>query len=136
MPYLTRCRWLMILFTLSWALPACATPTPEPATNNAHTAHTSTTDSTSAPTIDLPPANQQTPPLALPLNPAAGPAIGTTYQAFLSPQQEPGEEKDTPSHIPAEFRSTGTPVLREDRPARGHGQIRFSLHRQLSFVNS
>ena len=34
------------------------------------------------------------------LNPALGSEIGFVYQAFLSPQQEGGEEEETPSFIP------------------------------------
>ena len=41
------------------------------------------------------------------LNPKGGSEIGTVVEAFLSPHQEPGEEKDTPSLATSEFRSTG-----------------------------
>lgn len=74
-------------------------------------------------------------PTSGPLNPAAGRDIGKTYEAFLSPHQEPGEEKDTPSFTPDEFRSTAPSLLRQDRTSRGHGQVRFTRDFSRAFVD-
>jgi len=47
-------------------------------------------------------------------------------EAYLSPHQEPGEEKDTPKAIPKQFRSTAPSLLRAERKGMGHGRIRFT----------
>lgn len=60
------------------------------------------------------------------LDPSQGQAIGYVYEAFLSPHQEPGEEKDTPALVPNEFRATGPSLLRSERLSRGHGVLRFT----------
>ncbi|MBX3060274.1 MAG: CHRD domain-containing protein [Anaerolineae bacterium] len=60
------------------------------------------------------------------LNPAQGQEIGSVFQAFLSPHQEPGEEKDTPALIPQQFRSTEPSLLRSERLSHGHGMLRFT----------
>ncbi len=62
----------------------------------------------------------------IPLNPAAGAEVGNVYEAFLSPQQEGGEEEDTPALIPPEFRSTTPSVPRNQRTSRGHAVIEFT----------
>jgi hypothetical protein len=63
---------------------------------------------------------------SIPLRPAAGEGIGAVYQAFLSPQQEGGEESETPITIPPVFRSTAPSVPRNQRPSRGHALIEFA----------
>lgn len=65
-------------------------------------------------------------PVAVALDPQRGTQIGTTFEAFLSPHQEPGEEQDTPEQVPEMFRSTAPSLLRSERQSRGHGMIRFS----------
>src|SRR5687767_9786210 len=55
---------------------------------------------------------------SIPLNPSAGSEIGFVYEAFLSPQQEGGEEEDTPGFITAQFRSTAPSVPRNQRTSR------------------
>lgn len=60
------------------------------------------------------------------LNPALGQEIGFIYEAFLSPQQEGGEEEDTPVFIPPEFRSTAPSVPRNQRTSRGHAVLEFT----------
>jgi hypothetical protein len=69
------------------------------------------------------------------LNPANGKTIGATYQAFLSPHQEGGEEEDTPATVPAEFRSTAPSVARNKRPDRGHAVIEFSQDLSKAYVH-
>lgn len=80
-------------------------------------------------------ADTHTPALAIALDPAQGQEIGSVYEAYLSPHQEPGEEKDTPSHIPAAFRSTTPSLLREERPGRGHAFLRFTKDLSRVYVD-
>ncbi|MEM0975902.1 MAG: CHRD domain-containing protein [Pseudomonadota bacterium] len=60
------------------------------------------------------------------LVPSRGAEIGAVFEAWLSPQQEGGEEQDTPGIIPQTFRSTTPSVDRNDRTSRGHGTLSFS----------
>lgn len=69
------------------------------------------------------------------LNPALASSGGSVYEAFLSPQQEGGEERDTPAPIPSTFRSTGPSVDREKRPDRGHSVIEFSKDLSRAYVH-
>jgi CHRD domain len=62
----------------------------------------------------------------LPLRQDAGESIGAVYEAFLSPQQEGGEESETPIAIPPVFRSTAPSVPRNQRTSRGHALIEFA----------
>lgn len=71
-------------------------------------------------------------PSPIPLEPSAGSKIGLVYEAYLSPQQEGGEESETPALIPPEFRSVGSSVPREQRPSRGQAVLEFA--RDLSKV--
>jgi hypothetical protein len=63
---------------------------------------------------------------SVPLDPQKGQEIGSVFEAFLSPQQEPGEEKDTPASTPKQFKSTAPSLLRSERKGRGHGVLRFT----------
>lgn len=72
------------------------------------------------------------------LDPRRGQEIGLSFQAFLSPWQEGGEEQDTPSTVPAIFRSTTPSLNRAQREAAGHrgaGMIRFSNDFSRAFVD-
>jgi len=60
------------------------------------------------------------------LDPSRGGEIGAVFEAWLSPQQEGGEEQDTPAIVPRAFRSTTASVDRNDRTSRGHGSLSFS----------
>ncbi len=55
-----------------------------------------------------------------------GKEIGSIYEAYLSPQQEGGEEKDTPKSTPSQFKSTTPSKLRDERKDRGHGKLKFT----------
>lgn len=55
-----------------------------------------------------------------------GKEIGSVYEAYLSPHQEGGEEKDTPKSTPSQFKSTTPSRLRNDRKDHGHGKISFT----------
>ena len=68
------------------------------------------------------------------LDPAQGKEIGAMYEAFLSPQQEGGEEEETPSLVPSQFRSTAPSVVRNERPSRGHGVLTFTKDLSKAFV--
>jgi hypothetical protein len=57
---------------------------------------------------------------------SGGTGIGATYEAYLTPDQEPGEEKDTPATTPKQFKSTEPSLLRSERTSRGHGTLRFT----------
>lgn len=79
---------------------------------------------------------------SIPLNVAAGTDVGRVYEAYPSPQQEGGEEEETPPFIPDIFRSTAPSVPREDRPSRAHAVLEFTndlsrayIHVQLENVN-
>ncbi len=80
-------------------------------------------------------SNTNTPPLPTNLDVSKGQAIGFVYEAFLSPHQEPGEEKDTPALTPQEFRSTAPSLLRSERKSRGHGVLRFTNDLSKAFVD-
>lgn len=58
-----------------------------------------------------------------PLQVDKGNEIMTVYEAWLSPLQEGGEERDTPGFVPEVFRSTAPSVDRKDRKSRGHGSL-------------
>ena len=60
------------------------------------------------------------------LDPRKGQEIGSVFEAFLSPHQEPGEESDTPASTPKQFKSTAPSVPRSERTGRGHGVLRFA----------
>jgi hypothetical protein len=72
---------------------------------------------------------------SIPLNPDAGTDIGAVYEAYMSPQQEGGEEADTPALIPAEFRSTSPSISRNQRPDRGHAVIEFNKELSKVYVH-
>ncbi|WP_052700785.1 CHRD domain-containing protein [Methylocucumis oryzae] len=48
------------------------------------------------------------------------------YEAFASPQQEGGEESDTPANTPAQFKSTTPSTPREQRKDRAQAVLTFS----------
>ena len=60
------------------------------------------------------------------LQPDAGDEFGAVFQAWLSPHQEGGEERDTPAVTPDVFKSFAPSVDRNDRPSRGHGTLAFT----------
>ncbi|MCU0498575.1 MAG: CHRD domain-containing protein [Anaerolineae bacterium] len=74
-------------------------------------------------------------PSPIELNAAGGSEIGFVYEAFLSPQQEGGEEEDTPALIPPQFRSTMPSVPRNERTSRGHGVIAFTKDLSRAYVH-
>ncbi|MFZ4828203.1 MAG: CHRD domain-containing protein [Phototrophicaceae bacterium] len=86
------------------------------------------------------PELEQPPTIALDVE--ASHAIGAVYEAYPSPQQEGGEEEDTPRFIPDDFRSTAPSTLREERTGRGHAVLEFAndlsrayIHFQVKNIN-
>lgn len=75
-----------------------------------------------------------TQPQSVTLNPSKGQEINFVYEAFLSPQQEPGEEEDTPRFTPKQFLSTAPSVPRNERKSRGHGIVKFSSDLSKAYV--
>lgn len=71
----------------------------------------------------------------IPLNPNGGGELGDSYQAWMSPHQEGGEEEDTPGFIPSQFKSTAPSVARDDRPSRGHGVVTFAKDFSKAYVD-
>lgn len=69
------------------------------------------------------------------LNPANGKAIGAVYEAYLSPEQEGGEEEDTPDIIPDVFKSTAPSVPRAARTSHGHGVLSFTNDLSAAYVH-
>ncbi len=78
----------------------------------------------------------------IPLNVDLASNIGFVYQAFPSPQQESGEEEDTPRLTPQQFLSTAPSVPREERSSRAHVVLEFTndlsrayLHVEIANIN-
>jgi hypothetical protein len=72
---------------------------------------------------------------AVALDATKGQEIGAVYEAFLSPQQEPGEEQDTPASTPKQFQSSAPSQLRNERTARAHGLLRFAKDLSKVYVD-
>ncbi|MFZ4816517.1 MAG: CHRD domain-containing protein [Phototrophicaceae bacterium] len=70
----------------------------------------------------------------IPLDPASGGEIGFVYEAFLNPNQEGGEEEDTPRFVPDVFRSTAPSTPRTERTSRGHSVIEFTNDLSRAYV--
>jgi hypothetical protein len=58
--------------------------------------------------------------------PAEGSKPGRTYESWLSPLQEGGEESETPKALQASLGSTAPSTPRAQRTSRGYGQLQFS----------
>lgn len=83
----------------------------------------------------MPPRAESTRTSPIPLDPAKGVEIGAVYEAYLSPQQEGGEESDVPALTPQEFRSTAPSVPRNERTSRGHAVIEFNRELSKAYVH-
>jgi len=70
-------------------------------------------------------------------DPALGATTFTTYEGWMSPQQQPGEETDAPKAVAGALglQSTGASVPREQRKSRGYGQLRFSRDLTKAYVD-
>ena len=98
---------------------------------DAHSAHGS-----GEPALAYRPETDLESPIPLDASEAKGKEIGFVYQAFMSPEQEGGEEQDTPEMVPDIFKSTLPSVDREIRPSRGHAVLAFTndLSKAYAFV--
>ncbi|MBU8899113.1 CHRD domain-containing protein [Corallococcus sp. H22C18031201] len=67
-------------------------------------------------------------------DPALGATTYVTYESFLSPAQEPGEESETPKLLQKSLGATAPSIPREERKSRGHGQLRFSRDMSRAYV--
>jgi CHRD domain len=114
---------------------ACAGGAASPAASPAQAPASSAVPHTHADSAVVIRPEPNTPALSFPLEPAGGQVLGSTYQAFLTPHQEPGEERDTPAFIPTEFRSTKPSLLRSQRHSQGHGVLRFSRDLSRAYVD-
>lgn len=114
----------VVLFLAAAFLPAC----------NKKDAETSST-STATGSSGLTSQSSDRPVEAGALNLDAGKEIGAVYEAYLSPWQEPGEEKDTPGYIPSQFQSTTPSLLRSERKSRGVGRVRFTKDLSKAYVD-
>lgn len=133
---LTKWGLLVRLSTLCcfvFAVTACQSASMPVTSTAVVTANTSQESHAAAPT-----RNERRDELAdrgpIALNPDQGKEIGIVYEAFLSPQQEGGEEEDTPSLIPSQFRSTAPSVVRNERSSRGHGVLTFTKDLSKAFA--
>lgn len=113
------------LFLAAALLPAC----------NKKDAESSTTTSTDTGSSSLTAQSSDRPVESGALNLDAGKEIGAVYEAYLSPWQEPGEEKDTPGYIPSQFQSTTPSLLRSERKSRGVGRVRFTKDLSKAYVD-
>jgi hypothetical protein len=68
-------------------------------------------------------------------DPALGQTTFTTYEAYLSPAQEPGEESETPKPLQKTLGATAPSTPRAERKSKGHGQIRFTKDLSRAFVD-
>ena len=70
-------------------------------------------------------------------DPAAGKTTFTVYDAFMSPQQQSGEETDAPKAVQKAvgLESSAPATPREQRKSSGYGQIRFARDLSSAFVD-
>ena len=73
---------------------------------------------------------------ALAKDPALGATTYTTYEAYMSPAQQPGEETDAPKIVEKSLglANTEPSVPRESRKSRGYGQIKFTKDLTKAYV--
>lgn len=68
-------------------------------------------------------------------DPALGATTFYTYEAYLSPAQEPGEESEVPKPLEKSLGSKKPATLRAQRASRGHGRVRFSKDLTTAYVD-
>jgi hypothetical protein len=68
-------------------------------------------------------------------DPAQGATTFYSYDGYLSPAQEPGEETETPKLLQKSLGGTAPSTPREERKSRGHGQLRFSRDMTRAYVD-
>lgn len=78
------------------------------------------------------------PPPPTDLDPSKGSEIGLVFEGYMTPDQEPAEESETPSTTPSQFKSTTDSMTRAERVAAGHkgvGQLRFTKDLSRAYVD-
>lgn len=88
-----------------------------------------------APAVSAPGVAAPPPPA---LDASRGKEVGLSFEAFLSPMQEPAEESETPKTTPSQFKSTAPSQTRAEREAAGHrahGVLRFSKDLSRAWVD-
>jgi CHRD domain-containing protein len=68
-------------------------------------------------------------------DPSLGATTFTVYEAYLSPQQQPGEESETPKFLEKSLGATAPSTPRESRKSRGYGQLRFAKDLSKAYVD-
>lgn len=68
-------------------------------------------------------------------DPALGATTFTTYEAYMSPAQEPGEESEIPKVLEKSLGATAPSIPRESRKSKGWGQIRFARDLSKAYVD-
>ncbi len=134
-PIQSRLRPAACLILIGTGLMACQgiPALPTATTTIATQAVTASTTSTEHHPQTADAVQAQQPPIQL--DASRGQEIGSVYEAYLSPQQEPGEEEDTPALTPKEFLSTAPSVARNKRASRGHGVLRFTKDLSRVYVD-
>ncbi len=67
--------------------------------------------------------------------PAQGTTTFYTYESFMSPSQQPGEETEVPKPLQSSLGATAPSVLRENRKSKGYGQLRFTKDLSKAYVD-
>ncbi len=68
-------------------------------------------------------------------DPALGATTYVTYESFLSPAQEPGEESEVPKPLEKSLGATKPSTPRAQRTSRGWGRVRFTRDFTAAFVD-
>lgn len=68
-------------------------------------------------------------------DPALGATTYVTYEAFLSPAQEPGEESEIPKPLEKTLGATKPSTPRDKRASRGWGRVRFAKDLSAALVD-
>jgi hypothetical protein len=114
------------LITSTLLLTACMAPEAQTPNNQGSAAPAATTPAAATP---RPPETS--------VDPSAGKTTFVTYEGFMSPQQQPGEETDAPKLVAKAtgLDSTAPSTPREQRKSVGRGRIRFAKDLSRAWVD-
>jgi CHRD domain len=123
-----------VLFAVSLSLAACGAPAMAPATpagQDASAAASASSASAGKSTASSPPSDRSLE------SPEAGKTTYASYEGFLSPQQQPGEETDAPKLVANSLGLNGSAPAtpREQRKSLGVGRIRFAKNLSRAYVD-
>jgi len=68
-------------------------------------------------------------------DPALGASTFTTYEGWMSPAQQPGEESEVPKPLEKSLGATKPSTPRAERKSRGWGRVRFSKDLSRAYVD-